>query len=94
MSRRHRDAQPTAQCHLRRREHAPGHSLGFDPIGAELRFLPFALLALIAAVAAAPLLNFLPGRFLVAASASFAAAGLLMLVHLASRRPRPCSSLG
>lgn len=58
------------------------NTLGFDPIDAGLRFLPFTVVAFLAAIAAGPLLNHLPSRFLVAASAGFAAAGLLVLAHL------------
>lgn len=58
------------------------NTLGFDPIGAGIRFLPFTAVAFIAAIAAGPLLDHLPSRFLVAASAGFAAAGLLVLAHL------------
>jgi EmrB/QacA subfamily drug resistance transporter len=58
------------------------NTLGFDPIGAGIRILPFTAVSFAVAIAAGLLLNHLPIRPLVAASSGFTAAGLVVIAHL------------
>jgi EmrB/QacA subfamily drug resistance transporter len=58
------------------------NTLGFDPIGAGIRILPFTAVSFAVAIAAGLLLNHFPILPLVAASSGFTAAGLVAMAHL------------